>query len=313
MPQPDLLVLSAIRPDQMRQLDAAYTLHRLDLAADPASFLAEVAPSVRAAVTTGGRGITAAEIAALPALEIVATSSVGTDAIDLTACAARGIHVTNTPDVLTDDVADIALGMILMTRRRLVEGHEYVRSGTWAQKGPFALTSALRGKRVGILGLGRIGQAIAERCLPFGLQVGYSARSEKPVDFEFFETPQALAQWSDIFVVATPGGAGTQALVSQDVIEAIGPQGTLINIARGSVVDEAALIAALKDGRLGSAGLDVFASEPGPDKALTDLDTVTLSPHHASGTVETRDAMAQLVVDNLAAHFAGEALLTPVG
>ncbi|KAA2315008.1 2-hydroxyacid dehydrogenase [Pseudooceanicola sediminis] len=313
MPLPDLLVLSMIRPDQMRQLEAAYTVHRLDLAEDPVAFLAEVAPRIRAAVTTGGRGITADEVAALPALEIVATSSVGTDKIDLGACAARGIHVTNTPDVLTDDVADIALGLILMTRRRLVEGHAYVASGAWAQEGPFALTSALKGKKVGILGLGRIGQAIAARCLPFGMRVGYCARSEKPVDFEFMPSPQALAEWSDIFVIATPGGAQTEALVSKEVIEAIGPRGTLINIARGSVVDEAAMIAALQDGRLGSAGLDVFAREPEADKALTSLHNVALSPHHASGTVETRDAMAQLVVDNLAAHFAGAPLLTPVG
>jgi lactate dehydrogenase-like 2-hydroxyacid dehydrogenase len=243
----------------------------------------------------------------------VASSGVGYDKIDVEACTEHGVVVTNTPDVLTDDVADIALGLVIATRRNMIAGDAYVRSGAWGREGMFGLTSALSGKRLGIVGLGRIGAAIARRAEPFGFRIGYTARSERRESaFAYHPSVAALAAWSDILVVAVPGGGGTDRLIDASVIEAIGPHGTLINIARGSVVDEPALIAALKAGVIAGAGLDVFLNEPTPDPALTSLPNVVLYPHHASGTEETRDAMAGLVNDNLRAFFAGRSLLSPV-
>jgi len=220
--------------------------------------------------------------------------------------------VTNTPDVLTDDVADLAIGLMIAVRRNLIAGDAYVRSGDWGRKGMMPLNSALKGKRLGIAGLGRIGAAIAQRAEPMGLEIGYSARRRRDVAFHYVPDVRALAAWADILIVVVPGGAETEGLIDRAVLEALGPKGTLINVARGSVVDEPALIEALRSGKLGSAGLDVYLNEPNPDPAFAGLPNVVLHPHHASGTVETRDAMAQLVVDNLAAFFAGKPLLTPV-
>jgi lactate dehydrogenase-like 2-hydroxyacid dehydrogenase len=249
----------------------------------------------------------------MPNLEIVASSGVGYDRIDVDACTEHGVIVTNTPDVLTDDVADIALGLMIAARRNMIAGDAYVRSGTWGREGMFGLTSALRGKRVGIVGLGRIGAAVAARAEPFGLEVGYTARNRRNgLGYRFEASVVDLAAWCDILVVTVPGGAATDNLIDAAVIRAIGPSGTLVNVARGSVVDEPALIAALTSGAIGSAGLDVYHNEPHPDPALTSLPNVVLYPHHASGTVETRDAMAALVNDNLRAHFAGRPVLTPV-
>lgn len=311
--KPDLLVATPTRPRQMAQLEAAYTLHRLDLAKDKDALLAEVGPRCTAMVCTGHVKIDAAFLARVPALQIVSCGSVGYDMFDVPAMTRAGVRLTNTPDVLTDDVADTALMLLLAARRRLLQGDAHVRSGEWGRSGPMPLTRSTAGKTVGIVGLGRIGSAIARRCEALGLTVGYFGRSEKPgTGYRYFADVVALADWSDILVAATSGGAGTRAIVSAAALEALGPEGSFINIARGSVVDEPALIAALQDGRLGSAGLDVFENEPNPDPAFGALDNVVLYPHHASGTEETRDRMAQLVVDNLAAHFAGRALLTPV-
>ena len=311
--KPDLLVIWPNRPDQMAQLAQSYRLHRLDEADDPEALLAEVGPRVTAAATTGGKGLDRALLAKLPALEIVASSGVGYDTIDVAACTERGVKVTNTPDVLTDDVADLAIGLLIAVRRGLIEGDALVRSGNWPGSGGMGLKSAIAGKRLGIAGLGRIGQAIAKRAMPMGLEIAYFGRSERPDQpYRFVPDLVELAEWSDILMVATAGGEGTRALVDAPVLRALGPQGSLINIARGSVIDEPALIAALRDKELGSAGLDVFVNEPNVDPGFAALDNVVLHPHHASGTVETRDAMAQLVVDNLAAHFAGRPLLTPV-
>lgn len=312
MTRPDVLVMYPARPKAMAQLEAAYTLHRYDEAADKAAFLAEVGPRCTAIATNGHAALTREHLAHLPALRIVACSSAGFEAIDVDALTERGVHFTNTSDALYDDVADTALMLTLAARRELIPAHAYVRSGDWGRKGMYPLLSTIRGKRAGIVGLGRIGQAIARRFEPLGLQIGYTARSEKAVPYAYHRDIAALAAWADILVLAVPGGAETENMVDRAVIEALGPTGTLVNIARGSVVDEPALVAALADGRLGSAALDVFRSEPEPDPALTALPNVVLYPHHASGTVETRDAMAQLVVDNLAAFFAGRPLLTPV-
>jgi lactate dehydrogenase-like 2-hydroxyacid dehydrogenase len=313
VPKPDILVVWTTRPTKLAEIEGEFQLHRYDHADDPAALLAEVGPRIRGVATTGGKGLTRSMIERMPNLEIVASSGVGYDKIDVDACTEHGIVVTNTPDVLTDDVADTAMGLIISARRNVVAGDAYVRSGAWGREGPLPLTSALRGKRVGIVGLGRIGGAIARRCEPFGVEIGYTARRERDgVDYRCLPSVQALAEWSDILVVAVPGGDDTDGLIDAEVLDALGPEGTLINIARGSVVDEPALVEALRSGGLGSAGLDVFRNEPTPDPALTSLPNVVLYPHHASGTVETRDAMAALVNDNLRAFFAGRPALTPV-
>ncbi|GGA97410.1 2-hydroxyacid dehydrogenase [Allosediminivita pacifica] len=310
--KPDLLVLSSLRPAQMAELEARYTLHRHDTAEDPEALLAEVGPRIRGVVTTGGRGISGDIVERLPALEVVSTFSVGTDSLDLEACKRCGVTVTNTPDVLNDDVADLALGLMIATRRRMVEADAWVRSGNWAAKGAFPLVRTIKGSRVGILGLGSIGKDIATRCAALRTEIGYLARSEKDVPYAYFDTPRALAEWSDILVAVVPGGSSTRHMVDAEVLKALGPEGTLINVARGSVVDEAALIAALTDGTIAGAGLDVFADEPKADPRFAEMANVVLSPHHASGTEETRNAMAQLVVDNIDAWFGEGRALTPV-
>jgi lactate dehydrogenase-like 2-hydroxyacid dehydrogenase len=311
--KPEILIAWPVLPRQMDMLDAAYRLHRYDQAADKAAFLAGAGPRCAGMVTNGHFPLDRAFAGKLPALKIVACSSVGYDTIDVGALSELGIRFTNTPDVLTDDVADVAILLMLASRRRLLQGDRHVRSGDWGRLGMMALTRRTKGSRVGIVGLGRIGQAIARRCAVMGQSVGYFGRSEKPgAGYRFFADLAELARWADVLIAATPGGAATQGLVSAEVIDALGPDGTFVNIARGSVVDERALIAALQSGRLGAAGLDVYLSEPNPDPAFATMDNVVLYPHHASGAIETRDAMAQLVVDNLAAFFAGKPLLTPV-
>ncbi len=311
--KPEIFVSWPTLPRQMKQLEDAYTLHRYDQAADKPAFLAEVGPRCTGMVTNGHFHLDAAFADKLPALKVVACSSVGYDSIDVAALTARGIRFTNTPDVLTDDVADVAILLMLAVRRKLLQGDRWVRSGDWGRKGMMALTRRTEGSRAGIVGLGRIGQAIAARCAVMGQQIGYYSRREKAdTGYAYFGDVTELARWADVLIAATPGGAETQGLISSAVIDAIGPDGTFINISRGSVVDEPALIAALQSGQLGAAGLDVYLNEPNPDPAFAGLDNVVLYPHHASGTVETRDKMAQLVVDNLAAFFAGRPLLTPV-
>lgn len=312
MSKPDVLVMHSVRPKAMAQLEAAYTLHRFDEAADPQGFLAEHGPHCRAVVTNGHTPLSEAELAHLPNLEIVACGSAGFESIDVDALTALNIPLTNTSVALHDDVADTALMLTLAARRELVAAHAYVRSGDWGREGMYPLLSTITGKRAGIAGLGNIGLAIARRFEPMGLEIGYTSRSRKPVEHAYFDSIRDLAAWADILVLVIPGGDETRGMIDAEVLAALGPTGTLINVARGSVVDEPALIAALKDGTLGSAGLDVYLNEPSPDPALTALPNVTLYPHHASGTVETRDAMAQLVVDNLTAHFEGRALLSPV-
>jgi len=311
--KPDVLVLYPTLPRQMALLEEAYTLHRYDLAADPAALVARVAPTCEAIVTNGHCPLERPLIEQLPKLRIVACSSAGYETIDVAALTERGIKMTNTSAALYDDVADTALMLMLAVRRRLVVGDRYVRTGDWGRKGMLPLTTSTAGKKAGIVGLGRIGRAIAARCEAVGLEIGYFGRKPKPdTTYRYFAGLTALAEWSDILIAATSGGPETEGLISAEVIAALGPTGSFINISRGTVVDEPALIAALQSGSLGTAGLDVYLNEPHPDPAFAALDNVVLYPHHASGTVETRDAMAQLVVDNLAAYFASRPLLTPV-
>lgn len=309
----DVVVLCPVYPKQMAMLEKAYRLHRYDLAADKAVLLSQVGPLCTAAVTNGHFLMDRELVAGLPALKIVACSSVGYDMIDVSALHERGIHFTNTPDVLTDDVADLAILLMLASRRKLLQGDRYVRSGDWGRMGMMALTSRTAKSRVGIVGLGRIGKAIARRCAAMEQEIGYFSRSEKSASgLRYFADLVDLAQWAEILIAVMPGGPETKGMISREVLQALGPQGTFINVSRGTVVDEAALIDALQSGRLGAAGLDVYLNEPNPDPAFGKLDNVVLYPHHASGTVETRDAMMQLVVDNLAAYYSGKPLLTPV-
>lgn len=313
--KPDVLVLYPTLALQLAVLEATYTLHRYDLADEAGKEAMLDGPGRRcqAIVTNGHAALPRAMIERLPALKVVACSSAGYETIDVDALTERGIKLTNTSDALSDDVADMAMLLLMASRRSLIAAHQYVVSGDWGRKGMFPLQSALKGKRLGIVGMGKIGQAIIPRAQVMGLEVAYFSRSErKGLGLPFQPDLQKLAEWADALIVIVAGGAGTQNLIGDAVIRALGPKGTLVNVSRGTVVDETALIAALKDGGLGAAALDVYWNEPNPDPALTALPNVTLFPHHASGTVETRNAMAQLVVDNLAAFYAGRPLLTPV-
>ncbi|MGO4852114.1 2-hydroxyacid dehydrogenase [Phaeovulum sp. W22_SRMD_FR3] len=312
MTKPDVMMLYPQRPKAMAQLEALYTLHRYDLAGDKAAFLAEHGPKCATIVTNGHAHLTREMVEAMPALKLVACSSAGYESFDLAAMADHGVALTNTSVALSDDVADLAILLTLAARRGLVPGDAYVRSGDWARKGMFPLQRTISGKRLGIVGMGTIGQAIGHRAGAMGMKVSYFNRRPRDVPWPYQPDLLTLAAESDTLIVIVAGGAGTRHLIDAKVMAALGPEGLLVNVSRGSVVDEEALIAALNSGALGHAALDVYASEPDPDPRLTALPNTTHYPHHASGTVETRDAMAQLVVDNLAAFYAGAPLLTPV-
>jgi lactate dehydrogenase-like 2-hydroxyacid dehydrogenase len=279
---------------------------------DPAAFAA-VAPSIRAVACAGDSTVPGELIARLPALEIIAVMGVGYDGVDLAAAGARGVRVTNTPDVLNDDVADLAIALMLCAARQLPAADRYVRAGEWEAKGPMPLQRKMSGARCGIVGMGRIGKAIARRALSFDMGIAYTARSAKPeLPYRFVRDVKALAEQSDFLVLITPGGAGTKHLVDAAVLRALGKKGILVNVARGSVVDEAALIEALEQGVIGGAALDVFENEPRVPERLKALPHVVLLPHVGSATTATRQAMADLAFANLQAYFAGQPLLTPV-
>jgi hydroxypyruvate reductase len=264
-------------------------------------------------VTTAMVGAEAALVERLPALRLIAVHGVGYDRIDVGHANARGIIVTHTPDVLTDDVADMAIALVLATMRRITANDRFVRESRWPGQPLAPLSRRVTGARFGILGLGRIGQAIARRIEPFSDNISYHSRRPVPgCAYAYVESAAALAAVSDVLIVAAAGGAGTERLIDARVLDALGPEGMLVNIGRGSTVDEAALIAALEEGRIAGAGLDVFADEPHVPDRLCALDQVVLQPHHASATIETRRAMAALVVDNVRAAITGNALVTPV-
>ena len=247
----------------------------------------------------------------LPSLGIVAIAGVGFDRVDLEMARARGVRVTNTPNVLTEDVADFAVGLMIATLRRIQAGDDYIRNGRWPG-GEMELARKVSGRRYGIIGLGRIGQAIARRLQGFGGSIAYTDVKPQDVPFTFYPTLVELAGASDILIVAAAGGPTTRNLVGRDVLAALGPNGYLINVARGSIVDQLALVEALQQGQLAGAGLDVFADEPNVPDVLLKLSNVTVTPHVASATVEAREQMARLMLDNLAAFFAGKPLPTPV-
>lgn len=251
-------------------------------------------------------------IDALPSLEIVSSFGVGYDGVAAKHAAAKGIMVAHTPDVLNDEVANTVMALVLATTRRIVAYDRYVRQGLWKEKGDAPLTHGLAGKTVGIVGLGRIGEAVAEKLQAFHCNVAYHTRTEKDVPYPYHPKLKDLAEASDILIVITPGGPATNKLISADIIEALGPQGTLVNVSRGTVVDEAAMVKALQDGKLGAAGLDVFEKEPTVPEALFSMDNVVLTPHIGSATEETRAAMANRVVDNLRAFYRDGLPVNPV-
>lgn len=315
----DLLMPAPLPRLIQEALDGRFRIHRLYAAPDQDALLAQVGAHVRA-IATGVPVLTedvkapvdGALMTRLPRLEIVANLGVGYDNIDAQAAAARGVIVTNTPDVLTEETADTAFGLILNAVRQLSRAERWLRAGNW-RTGQFPASASLRGRTIGILGLGRIGKAIARRAEAFGVRVIYHNRKPDPAaPYEWRESPVALAQACDILVVATPGGAQTRHIVDAQVLDALGPDGVFINIARGSTVDEKALIIALREQRILTAGLDVFADEPNVPKELLAMEHVALLPHVGSASQPTRDAMCQLVIDNLFAWADGREILTPV-
>ncbi|MEP2783055.1 MAG: 2-hydroxyacid dehydrogenase [Pseudoruegeria sp.] len=312
MKRPTVLVLSQIWPSVFQTLCKEFSVLQYDPSTDKHIFLKENGADARAVIINGNDTLGAAELQYLPQLEIVACSTAGFEMLDVEALKQRNIAFTNASQALTDEVADTAVMLLLATGKELILADSYVRNGDWGRKGAYPLLSSLKGKRVGIFGLGMIGLEIAARLRPMKTEIGYCTRRPKPVDYHYFQNVNSLAEWSDILVVAIPGGAETTAIIDQNVLNRLGPQGRLINIARGSVVDETALIDCLTSGTLGAAGLDVFLNEPDPDPALTSLANVVVYPHHASGTAETRCAMSQLAMDNLVAHFSDASLLSPI-
>lgn len=314
--KPEVLVLAASpSASVMEQLDQHFHCHHVWRQPQDgrAAYIASVAAGVRAVLTTAAIGVDQALLDQLPKLEMVAINGIGLDAIPLDLTRARGLAVSNTPGVLTDDVADHALTLLLSAARRVPALDRYVRAGEWEAGVPLKPTRALRGKTCGVFGFGRIGQAVAARAQAFGMTIQYF----QPRAIDGVSAPRAdslldLARASDYLVVCAPGTPATRHAINAEVMAALGVEGTLVNISRGALVDEAALVDALRDGTLGMAALDVFADEPRVLPALREVHNAVLTPHVGSLTVETRHAMGQLVVDNLLAHFAGSPLLTPV-
>jgi len=309
----ELLQTGPVPPLIEPQLDEHFSVHKLHKAADPEALLKEVAPRIRAIVTFGAIPIDAVLMQRLPKLEIVANMGVGYDSVDAKWAGEHGIVVTNTPGVLDDEVADTTIALLLMTLRQLPQSERYLRAGKWLEK-PFPLTvSTLRNRTVGIVGMGRIGKAIAKRLEAFGRPIVYHTRRPVPdVSYHHYTDLLAMAKDVDTLIAIVPGGPETKNMIDAKVLEALGSDGVLINVARGSVVDEPALINALREKRILSAGLDVFADEPRVPQELIDMDHVVLLPHVASASVETRRAMGQLVVDNLKSWAARKGPITPV-
>lgn len=310
MNKPDVLQVGPYPAWDEEPLAAAFTVHKLFEAEDRRAFLTRHGPSIRAIATRGELGANADLIAACPKLEIISVYGVGYDAVDVAAARARNIRVTNTPDVLTNDVADLAVAMMLALSRGMIGAERWVRDGSWIAKGGYPLQQRVWGKRAGVLGLGRIGRAVAERLQGFGMEIAYSSRAPKTFASHWTYIPDAvaLARQSDILFVTLAASAATRHIVNADVISALGPTGILVNVSRAANIDETALLDALEQGKLGGAALDVFEGEPKLNPRFLALGNVLLQPHHGSGTVQTRKAMGQLLRDNLMAHFSGKPL-----
>lgn len=308
-----VLALGPLLPHEMDRLEADYRVIKLWKEPDPEKTLHRLGGQVRAIVSTyNGPGVSAKMMEALPNLEIIAQFGVGYDNIDAGAARLRAVAVTNTPGLLTDDTADTALALMLAVSRRVVEGDMFIRTGKWLG-GELPLATSLSGKLVGIVGMGRIGRAIAQRAAAFNMMIAYHGpRHKDDVPYRYYPDLTTLARDADYLILACKGGPETKHLISRHVLEVMKPRAYLINIARGSVVDQDALVEKLVNRKIGGAGLDVFAHEPDVPGELKSLDNVVLTPHIGSATLETRAKMGQLVLDNLAAHFASQPLLTPV-
>ena len=311
----DVLMMEEMAPMTIEGVAKAFTLHKLWEAPDRDRLIDELSPRLRA-IAAGGPvhdHVDRSLMMKFPKLEIISSFGVGYDHVDAKWAGAHGIIVTNTPDVLTEEVADTALGLLLCTVRELPQAERYLRAGKWVNGVEYRLTASLRGRRAGIVGLGRIGKAIARRLEAFGLPVAYHGRTEQAgVPYRYYPDLAEMARDIDVMMVITPGGAGTRHLINAKVLEALGPNGIFVNVSRGTVVDQDALIAALKERKILSAGLDVYANEPNVPPELLTMDNVVLFPHVGSGSIPTRDAMHQLVIDNLMAWAAGKKPLTPV-
>jgi lactate dehydrogenase-like 2-hydroxyacid dehydrogenase len=309
--KPEILAVANVHPLYLKALKEVFQVHERTHEGDPAVF-AELAPRIVGIAAGGESTVSRSLLEQLPNLKLVSVFGVGYDGIDAKAAVERGVMVTHTPGVLSDDVADLAMGLVLAVSRQIVQADQHVRRGRWPQ-GPMPLGRKVSGSRMGIVGLGRIGAAIARRALAFDMSVAYTARTEKPGSgYQFYPTAEQLAAAVDFLVVITPGGQGTRHLINGAVLSALGPKGYLINVARGSVVDELALIEALQAGRIAGAGLDVFSAEPHVPEALWGMPNVVLTPHMASATDQTRRDMADLAFANMQAGVAGRPLLTPV-
>jgi hydroxypyruvate reductase len=312
MTKPDIIITAKGHAGTMAALQAEFASHNLFEASEKNSFFEKLAPRVRGLATFGPMPVDGKLMDALPKLEIISNFGVGVDAINLDDAKKRKIIVTNTPDVLNECVADTALALVLNTLRKFPQSEQHLRAGNWASRGPYPLTTSVGAKVLGVLGLGRIGEAVAKRAMACGMTIRYHNRNRKDVPYPYDPDPVTLAKNSDVLMVVTPGGAETSKLVNEKVLQALGPEGYLVNIARGSVVDEPVLLRYLKEKKIAGAGLDVYADEPRVPPEFFTLDNAVLFPHVASATVETRKAMGDLQVENLRRHFAGKPVLTRV-
>jgi lactate dehydrogenase-like 2-hydroxyacid dehydrogenase len=313
MTKPDIVQFMGMSSQLTDRLEPHFTLHQIADASEVGKLSDDALGKIRGIALSGGDRLDEASMALFPALEIVSCNGVGYDGIDAGAAVRRGIMVTHTPGVLDDEVANTTIALTLAVTRRIVALDRYVRQGRWEKEGNAPLTLGLAGKHVGIAGMGRIGRTIADKLAAFNCDISYFARNKREdVAYRYYSDLRKLAHDCDILIVIVPGGAATRNLIDSSIIDALGPEGTLINVSRGSVVDEPALVDALTSGRLGAAGLDVFASEPHVPDALLELDNVVLLPHIGSATRETRKAMADLAVENLVSWFANKKAITPV-
>lgn len=314
MSKPEVVAIAPLPAFLAKPLHEHFTVHDLHGAADADArrdLIARIAPTTRGMVAFGGSQLAPEQLAKFPHLEIISVFGVGYDGIPLAACRDARVKVTNTPDVLNDEVADTAVALTLMTCRQFVAAHKFVEAGNWL-KGQYALTHSLWGKTAGIIGLGRIGKGIAERLAAHKMKIAYFGRNKQDVAYRYYDNLVAMARDVDVLIAITPGGAATKHLVNAEVLAALGPMGYFVNVARGSVADEDALIAAIESGTIAGAGLDVFAAEPKVPAALFNRPNVVLLPHVASATQETRQAMGDLTVENLRLHFAGKPVRTLV-
>jgi len=309
----NILIMSPMLPSVEEALSERFTVHKLYEAEDRDAFLTSIGGRIRGVATNGHTGCPPHIMTKLPNLEIISSFGVGYDAIDAEDCRSRGITVTNTPDVLTDAMAEITMGLMIALCRRIPQADAFVRTGRWEREGNYPLTGELTGRTLAILGLGRIGKEVARRAQAFKMQVVYHGRTRQAHEpYPYYRDLVQMARDTDWLVSIVPGGAATRHLINREVLDALGPDGMLVNVGRGATVDEPELIRALREGRLGGAALDVFEDEPRVPQAFHGMDNVVLSPHQGSATHKTRWAMGDLMVRNLKAHFDGLPTLTPV-